>query len=308
MIYTSVEQLIGRTPLLELCNIEKEYALPARLIAKVESFNPAGSVKDRVALSMILSAEAEGRLSPGATIIEPTSGNTGIGLASVAAARGYKIIIVMPETMSVERRQLMKAYGAELVLTEGAKGMKGAIAKAEELAKEIPNSFIPGQFVNPANPQAHRETTGPEIYEDTDGNVDIFVAGVGTGGTVTGVGEYLKSKKSDIKVVAVEPATSAVLSTGVAGSHKIQGIGAGFVPDVLNTKVYDEIIPVSNEDAFATGKLIGKSEGVLVGISSGAATAAAIELAKRPENEGKTIVVLLPDTGDRYLSTPLFAD
>ena len=306
--YQNATELIGKTPLLELTHIEKTLGLKARILAKIEYFNPAGSVKDRIAKAMIDEAEASGKLKPDSVIIEPTSGNTGIGLASVAAARGYKIIIVMPETMSVERRQLMKAYGAELVLTEGAKGMKGAIAKAEELAKEIPNSFIPGQFVNPANPQAHRETTGPEIYEDTDGNVDIFVAGVGTGGTVTGVGEYLKSKKSDIKVVAVEPATSAVLSTGVAGSHKIQGIGAGFVPDVLNTKVYDEIIPVSNEDAFATGKLIGKSEGVLVGISSGAATAAAIELAKRPENEGKTIVVLLPDTGDRYLSTPLFAD
>ena len=307
-IYQNATELIGKTPLLELTHIEKTLGLKARILAKIEYFNPAGSVKDRIAKAMIDEAEALGKLKPDSVIIEPISGNTGIGLASVAAARGYKIIIVMPETMSVERRQLMKAYGAELVLTEGAKGMKGAIAKAEELAKEIPNSFIPGQFVNPANPQAHRETTGPEIYEDTDGNVDIFVAGVGTGGTVTGVGEYLKSKKSDIKVVAVEPATSAVLSTGVAGSHKIQGIGAGFVPDVLNTKVYDEIIPVSNEDAFATGKLIGKSEGVLVGISSGAATAAAIELAKRPENEGKTIVVLLPDTGDRYLSTPLFAD
>ena len=307
-IYQNATELIGKTPLLELTHIEKTLGLKARILAKIEYFNPAGSVKDRIAKAMIDEAEASGKLKPDSVIIEPTSGNTGIGLASVAAARGYKIIIVMPETMSVERRQLMKAYGAELVLTEGAKGMKGAIAKAEELAKEIPNSFIPGQFVNPANPQAHRETTGPEIYEDTDGNVDIFVAGVGTGGTVTGVGEYLKSKKSDIKVVAVEPATSAVLSTGVAGSHKIQGIGAGFVPDVLNTKVYDEISPVSNEDAIATGKLIGKSEGVLVGMSSGAATAAAIELAKRPENEGKTIVVLLPDTGDRYLSTPLFAD
>ena len=307
-IYQNATELIGKTPLLELTHIEKTLGLKARILAKIEYFNPAGSVKDRIAKAMIDEAEASGKLKPDSVIIEPTSGNTGIGLASVAAARGYKIIIVMPETMSVERRQLMKAYGAELVLTEGAKGMKGAIAKAEELAKEIPNSFIPGQFVNPANPQAHRETTGPEIYEDTDGNVDIFVAGVGTGGTVTGVGEYLKSKKSDIKVVAVEPATSAVLSTGVAGSHKIQGIGAGFVPDVLNTKIYDEIITVQNEDAFATGKLIGKSEGILVGISSGAATYAAIELAKRPENEGKTIVVLLPDTGDRYLSTPLFAD
>ena len=307
-IYTSADQLIGKTPLLELTHIEKALGLKARILAKLEYFNPAGSVKDRIAKAMIEDAEASGKLKPNSVIIEPTSGNTGIGLASVATARGYRVILTMPETMSVERRQLMKAYGAELVLTEGAKGMKGAIAKAEELAKEIPNSFIPGQFVNPANPGAHRETTGPEIYEDTDGEVDIFVAGVGTGGTVTGVGEYLKSKKPDVKVVAVEPATSAVLSTGVAGSHKIQGIGAGFVPDVLNTKVYDEIIPVSNEDAFATGKLIGKSEGVLVGISSGAATYAAIELAKRPENEGKTIVVLLPDTGDRYLSTPLFAD
>ena len=307
-IYQNVTELIGKTPLLELTHIEKAYGLKAKILAKLEYFNPAGSVKDRIAKAMIEDAEASGKLKPNSVIIEPTSGNTGIGLASVATARGYRVILTMPETMSVERRQLMKAYGAELVLTEGAKGMKGAIAKAEELAKEIPNSFIPGQFVNPANPQAHRETTGPEIYEDTDGEVDIFVAGVGTGGTVTGVGEYLKSKKPDVKVVAVEPATSAVLSTGVAGSHKIQGIGAGFVPDVLNTKVYDEIIPVSNEDAFATGKLIGKSEGVLVGISSGAAAYAAIELAKRPENEGKTIVVLLPDTGDRYLSTPLFAD
>ena len=307
-VYTSADQLIGKTPLLELIHIEKALGLKAKILAKLEYFNPAGSVKDRIAKAMIEEAEASGKLTPDSVIIEPTSGNTGIGLASVAAARGYKIIIVMPETMSVERRQLMKAYGAELVLTEGAKGMKGAIARAEELAKEIPNSFIPGQFVNPANPQAHRETTGPEIFEDTDGNVDIFVAGVGTGGTITGVGEYLKSKKPDVKVVAVEPATSAVLSTGVAGAHKIQGIGAGFVPDVLNTKVYDEIITVQNEDAFATGKLIGRSEGVLVGISSGAATHAAIELAKRPENEGKIIVVLLPDTGDRYLSTPLFAD
>ena len=307
-IYTSADQLIGKTPLLELTHIEKALGLKARILAKLEYFNPAGSVKDRIAKAMIEDAEASGKLKPNSVIIEPTSGNTGIGLASVATARGYRVILTMPETMSVERRQLMKAYGAELVLTEGAKGMKGAIAKAEELAKEIPNSFIPGQFVNPANPQAHRETTGPEIYEDTDGEVDIFVAGVGTGGTVTGVGEYLKSKKPDVKVVAVEPATSAVLSTGVAGSHKIQGIGAGFVPDVLNTKIYDEIITVQNEDAFATGKLIGKSEGILVGISSGAATYAAIELAKRPENEGKTIVVLLPDTGDRYLSTPLFAD
>ncbi len=307
-IYTSADQLIGKTPLLKLTHIEKQYGLKAKILAKLEYFNPAGSVKDRIAKAMIDEAEASGKLKPDFVIIEPTSGNTGIGLASVAAARGYRIIIVMPETMSVERRQLMKAYGAELVLTEGAKGMKGAIAKAEELAGEIPNSFIPGQFVNPANPKVHRETTGPEIYEDTDGKVDIFVAGVGTGGTVTGVGEYLKSKNPNIKVVAVEPASSAVLSTGVAGAHKIQGIGAGFVPDVLNTKIYDEIIPVSNEDAFATGKLIGKSEGVLVGISSGAATYAAIELAKRPENEGKTIVVLLPDTGDRYLSTPLFAE
>ena len=307
-IYRNATELIGKTPLLELTHIEKAYGLKAKILAKLEYFNPAGSVKDRIAKAMIDEAEASGKLKPDSVIIEPTSGNTGIGLASVAVARGYKIIIVMPETMSVERRQLMKAYGAELVLTEGAKGMKGAIAKAEELAAETPNSFIPGQFVNPANPQAHRESTGPEIYEDTDGNVDIFVAGVGTGGTVTGVGEYLKSKKPNVKVVAVEPASSAVLSTGVAGPHKIQGIGAGFVPDVLNTKVYDEIIPVSNEDAFATGKLIGKSEGVLLGISSGAATYAAIELAKRPENEGKTIVVLLPDTGDRYLSTPLFAD
>ena len=307
-IYQNATELIGKTPLLELTHIEKAYGLKAKILAKLEYFNPAGSVKDRIAKAMIDEAEASGKLKPDSVIIEPTSGNTGIGLASVAAARGYKIIIVMPETMSVERRQLMKAYGSELVLTEGAKGMKGAIAKAEELAAQTPNSFIPGQFVNPANPKAHRETTGPEIYEDTDGEVDIFVAGVGTGGTVTGVGEYLKSKKPDVKVVAVEPATSAVLSTGVAGSHKIQGIGAGFVPDVLNTKIYDEIITVQNEDAFATGKLIGKSEGILVGISSGAATYAAIELAKRSENEGKTIVVLLPDTGDRYLSTPLFAD
>ncbi len=307
-IYTSADQLIGKTPLLELTHIEKKYDLKAKLLAKLEYFNPAGSVKDRIAKAMIDDAEASGKLKPGSVIIEPTSGNTGIGLAAVAAARGYRIIIVMPETMSVERRQLMKAYGAELVLTEGAKGMKGAIAKADELAAEIPNSFIPGQFVNPSNPKAHRETTGPEIYEDTDGKVDYFVAGVGTGGTVTGVGEYLKSKNPGVKVVAVEPASSAVLSTGVAGAHKIQGIGAGFVPDVLNTKVYDEIIAVSNEDAFAVGKLIGQSEGVLVGISSGAAAFAAIEIAKRPENAGKTIVVLLPDTGDRYLSTPLFAD
>ncbi|MDE6757684.1 MAG: cysteine synthase A [Clostridia bacterium] len=307
-IYTQADQLIGRTPLLELTHIEKKYDLKARILAKLEYFNPAGSVKDRVAKAMIDEAEALGKLKPGSVIIEPTSGNTGIGLASVAAARGYRIIIVMPETMSVERRQIMKAYGAELVLSDGTKGMKGAIAKAEELAAQTPNSFIPGQFENPANPQAHRASTGPEIYEDTDGKVDIFVAGVGTGGTVTGVGEYLKSKNPSVKVVAVEPATSAVLSTGVAGAHKIQGIGAGFVPDVLNTKIYDEVIAVSNEDAFAMGKLIGKSEGVLVGISSGAATYAAIELAKRPENNGKTIVVLLPDTGDRYLSTPLFAE
>lgn len=307
-IYTSADQLIGKTPLLELTHIEKKYGLKAKVLAKLEYFNPAGSVKDRIARKMLDDAEAAGKLTTDSVIIEPTSGNTGIGLASVAAARGYRIIIVMPETMSVERRQLMKAYGAELVLTEGAKGMKGAIAKADELAKEIPNSFVPGQFVNPSNPKAHYETTGPEIFEDTDGEVDIFVAGVGTGGTITGVGEYLKDKKPDVKVVAVEPETSAVLSTGVAGAHKIQGIGAGFVPDVLDTKVYDEIIPVSNEAAFEAGKLIGKSEGVLVGISSGAAAYAAIELAKRPENEGKTIVVLLPDTGDRYLSTPLFQD
>ena len=307
-IYTSADQLIGNTPLLELTHIEKEFSLKARILAKLEYFNPAGSVKDRIAKAMIDEAEASGKLVPGSVIIEPTSGNTGIGLASVAAARGYRIIIVMPETMSVERRQLMKAYGAELVLTEGAKGMKGAIAKAQELAAEIPGSFIPGQFVNPANPQAHHSTTGPEIWADTDGAVDIFVAGVGTGGTVTGVGEYLKEQNPAVKVVAVEPASSAVLSTGVAGPHKIQGIGAGFVPDVLNTAVYDEIIPVANEDAFATGRLIGRKEGVLVGISSGAATWAAIELAKREENAGKTIVVLLPDTGDRYLSTPLFAE
>lgn len=307
-IYTSADQLIGRTPLLELTNIEKKENLEARILAKLEYFNPAGSVKDRIAKKMIDDAEEKGLLKAGSVIIEPTSGNTGIGLASVAAARGYRIIIVMPETMSVERRQLMKAYGAELVLTEGAKGMKGAIAKADELAKEIPNSFIPGQFVNPANPQAHRETTGPEIWEDTDGQVDIFVAGVGTGGTVTGIGGYLKSQNPDVKVVAVEPASSPVLSEGKAGSHKIQGIGAGFVPDVLDTKVYDEVIPVKNEDAFAAGRAVGRSEGVLVGISSGAALWAAIELAKRPENKGKTIVALLPDTGDRYLSTALFAD
>ena len=307
-IYTSADQLIGKTPLLELTHIEKKFDLKAKILAKLEYFNPAGSVKDRVARAMIDDAEAKGLLKEGSVIIEPTSGNTGIGLASVAAARGYRIIIVMPETMSVERRQLMKAYGAELVLSDGAKGMKGAIAKADELAKETPNSFIPGQFVNPANPKAHFETTGPEIWEDTDGKVDYFVAGVGTGGTITGVGEFLKSKDASIKVVAVEPKTSAVLSTGVAGPHKIQGIGAGFVPDVLDTKVYDEIIPVENEDAFATGKLVGRSEGVLVGISSGAALWAAIEVAKRPENAGKNIVVLLPDTGDRYLSTPLFAD
>ena len=307
-IYTSADQLIGHTPLLELTHIEKAHGLKARIVAKLEYFNPAGSVKDRIARAMIDDAEAKGILKPGSVIIEPTSGNTGIGLASVAAARGYRIIIVMPETMSVERRQLMKAYGAELVLTEGAKGMKGAIAKAEELAKEIPGGFIPGQFVNPANPAAHKATTGPEIWEDTDGEVDIFVAGVGTGGTITGVGEYLKSRNPNVKVVAVEPATSPVLSKGTAGAHKIQGIGAGFVPAVLDTKVYDEIIPVENEAAFAIGKKIGKTEGVLVGISSGAAVWAAVELAKRPENKGKTIVALLPDTGDRYLSTPLFAD
>ena len=307
-IYTSADQLIGRTPLLELTHIEKEFALKAKLVAKLEYFNPAGSVKDRIAKAMLDDAEKAGKLKPTSTIIEPTSGNTGIGLASVAASRGYKIIIVMPETMSVERRQLMKAYGAELVLTEGAKGMKGAIAKAEELAQTIPDSFIPGQFVNPSNPKAHFETTGPEIWEDTDGKVDYFVAGVGTGGTITGVGQFLKSKNANVKVVAVEPKSSAVLSTGVAGSHKIQGIGAGFVPDVLDTKVYDEIIPVENDDAFATGKLFGKKEGVLVGISSGAALWAAIEIAKRSENAEKTIVVLLPDTGDRYLSTALFAD
>ena len=307
-IYTSADQLIGHTPLMELTHIEKNENLAAKVLAKLEYFNPAGSVKDRIAKAMIDDAEAKGVLKPGSVIIEPTSGNTGIGLASVAAARGYRIIIVMPETMSMERRQLMKAYGAELVLTEGAKGMKGAIAKADELSHEIPNSFVPGQFVNAANPKAHFETPGPEIYEDTDGKVDIFVAGVGTGGTITGVGQYLKSKLPNVKVVAVEPATSAVLSTGVAGAHKIQGIGAGFVPEVLDTKVYDEIIPVSNEDAFATGRMIGRSEGVLVGISSGAAVWAAIQLAKRPENAGKNIVVLLPDTGDRYLSTPMFAD
>ncbi len=307
-IYTSADQLIGKTPLLELVHLEKKYGLKARVLAKLEYLNPAGSVKDRVAKAMIDDAEQRGVLKAGSTIIEPTSGNTGIGLASVAAARGYRLIIVMPDTMSVERRQLMKAYGAELVLSEGAKGMKGAIEKAEALAKEIPNSFIAGQFVNPANPKAHFETTGPEIYADTDGQVDFFVAGVGTGGTITGVGHYLKSKRPDIKVVAVEPASSAVLSTGVAGPHKIQGIGAGFVPAVLDTGVYDEIIPVQNEDAFAAGKEIGRTEGVLVGISSGAAVWAAIEVAKRPENEGKTIVVLLPDTGDRYLSTPMFAD
>lgn len=307
-IYTSADQLIGKTPLLELTNIEKKFGLKAKILAKLEYLNPAGSVKDRIAKAMIDAAEASGQLKPDSVIIEPTSGNTGIGLASVAAARGYRIIIVMPETMSVERRQLMKAYGAELVLTEGAKGMKGAIARADELAREIPNAFVTGQFVNPANPRAHFETTGPEIWEDTDGRVDYFVAGVGTGGTITGTGRFLKSKNPDVKVVAIEPASSAVLSTGVAGAHKIQGIGAGFVPEVLDTKIYDEIIPVSNDDAFATEKEVGKNEGVLVGISSGAALWAAIELAKRPENEGKTIVVLLPDTGDRYLSTPLFAD
>ena len=307
-IYTSADQLIGKTPLLELTHIEQAEKLEARVLAKLEYFNPAGSVKDRIAKAMIDEAEAKGQLKPGSVIIEPTSGNTGIGLASVAAARGYRIIIVMPETMSVERRQLMKAYGAELVLTEGAKGMKGAIAKADELSKEIPNSFVPGQFVNPANPAAHKATTGPEIWEDTDGKVDIFVAGVGTGGTITGTGAYLKEQNPNVKVVAVEPKDSPVLSEGHAGSHKIQGIGAGFVPDVLDTKIYDEIIPVTNDDAFADGKLVGHSEGVLVGISSGAAVWAAIELAKRPENKGKTIVALLPDTGDRYLSTPLFQD
>ena len=307
-IYTSADQLIGKTPLLELTHIEKKFDLQAKLLAKLEYFNPAGSVKDRVAKKMLDDAERAGKLTKDSVIIEPTSGNTGIGLCSVAAARGYRIIIVMPETMSVERRQLMKAYGAELVLTEGAKGMKGAIAKADALAREIPNAFLPGQFVNPSNPQAHYETTGPEIYADTDGKVDIFVAGVGTGGTVTGVGRYLKEKKPEVKIVAVEPATSAVLSTGVAGAHQIQGIGAGFVPAVLDTKIYDEIVTVSNGDAFATGKLMGKREGVLVGISSGAALWAAIGLAKRPENAGKTVVVLMPDTGDRYLSTPLFAD
>ena len=307
-IYTSADQLIGKTPLLELAHIEKDLDLKAKILAKLEFFTPAGSVKDRIAKKMIDDAEASGKLKPGSVIIEPTSGNTGIGLASVAAARGYRIIIVMPETMSVERRQLMKAYGAELVLTEGTKGMKGAIAKADELAAQIPNSFVPGQFVNPSNPKAHFETTGPEIYEDTDGKVDYFVAGVGTGGTITGVGSYLKTRNPSVKVVAVEPESSPVLSRGVSGAHKIQGIGAGFVPDVLDTRIYDEILPISNEDAFAAGKLVGRKEGVLVGISSGAALHAAVELAKRPENAGKTIVVLFPDTGDRYLSTPLFAD
>lgn len=307
-IYTSADQLIGNTPLLELTHIEKAFQLKARILAKLEYLNPAGSVKDRIAKAMIDDAERAGRLKPGSVIIEPTSGNTGIGLASVATARGYRLILVMPETMSVERRQLMKAYGAELVLTEGAKGMKGAIAKAEELAAEIPDSFLPGQFVNPSNPKAHRENTGPEIFRDTDGAVDIFIAGVGTGGTITGTGEYLKARKPSVRIIAVEPAASAVLSTGIAGAHKIQGIGAGFIPDVLNTKIYDEIIPVEDKYAFATGKLIGRQEGILVGISSGAAVWAAIEVAKRPENEGKTIVALLPDTGDRYLSTPLFAD
>lgn len=307
-IYTSASQLIGKTPLLELTHMEKEYGLQARVLAKLEYFNPAGSVKDRIAKAMIEDAERAGKLQPSSTIIEPTSGNTGIGLASVGAARGYKVILVMPETMSVERRQIMKAYGAELVLTEGAKGMKGAIEKARELAEETPGSFLPGQFANPANPQIHRETTGPEIYEDTDGNVDIFVAGIGTGGTITGVGEYLKEKNPNVKIIAVEPASSPVLSTGKAGAHKIQGIGAGFVPKILNTGIYDEIIPVEDRDAFATGKQIGKQEGILVGISSGAAVWAAMEVAKRPENEGKTIVVLLPDTGDRYLSTALFTD
>lgn len=307
-IYTSSDQLIGHTPLLELSKIEKEYGLKARILAKLGYLNPSGSVKDRIAKAMIDDAEAEGKITPETVIIEPTSGNTGIGLAAVAAARGYRLIIVMPETMSVERRQLMKAYGAELVLTEGAKGMKGAIEKAKELAEEIPDSFIPGQFVNPANPKAHRTGTGPEIYEDTDGNVDIFVAGVGTGGTITGVGEYLKARNPKIRIVAVEPEASPVLSSGKAGPHKIQGIGAGFVPDVLNTRIYDEVIPVSNEAAFDAGRMIGRKEGVLVGISAGAAVAAAIDLAGRPENEGRTIVVLLPDTGDRYLSTPLFAE
>ena len=307
-IYTSADQLIGHTPLLELVHMEKDYGLEARILAKLEYFNPAGSVKDRVAKSMVDDAESKGLLKPGSVIIEPTSGNTGIGLASVAAARGYRIIIVMPETMSIERRQIMKAYGAELVLTDGTKGMKGAIEKAEELSKEIPDSFIPGQFVNPANPAAHKASTGPEIWEDTDGTVDIFVAGIGTGGTITGVGQFLKSKKPSVKIVGIEPASSPILTKGTSGSHKIQGIGAGFIPEVLDTKIYDEIIPVENEDAFAVGKQIGKSEGILVGISSGAALWAAIQLAKRPENKGKNIVVLLPDTGDRYLSTPLFVD